>query len=326
MLERIKPIIDIIIPNGDFTYIRYVFLSLIWFSMFCLFYHLRKSRFFEKSANSMMEKLSAHILDDARGVLRKNIKKNSFIDKLQQKYIYSRIQNHIPFMSFDIWLAFLILLFVATLTICLFVIEKALPSIFIAFGITAIPLFIEIVLVQINFKKVDDNMIEFLNLLGNFSSTNSEVSNIFSMIYSKFDAPLSTVLREYTLEAETYGSLAALDIMSNKLEHPKFKEIIKNLRICIYHANSFKVITDNNKRIINDYEEQKKEEKSLAYQNSITFVIMISMLIITLSLSQQMIEINIWTFLLTNTLGQIALFIMLACVLRFAWKIYTIYK
>lgn len=318
---------SLVAPDGNFTIYKYVVGGLFVIAFFLITYHLGRNNVIKQAYQSSVEKLIKNKINNAKDIKKIRAKKeNPIATYFNNKFVYSRIDKYIKFMTPGLWFGFIAAVFFITLVVLL-----ALKADFIvafAFAILAgfIPFIIELIMAHSNYKKIDKQLIEFLNMLGNFSSQNTEITEVLSHVYPRMEEPLSSILEESIYEAENLGTETAMINLSRKIEHPKFKEIIQNLRVAQKYSASFKAVVDNNNASLLDYIRQKKERDHLATFNMITLILVIIIAIAIFYVLGGMIDVDIFTYLFTNTNGQIALAIAFACVGFFVWKIYTIDK
>ena len=100
---------------------------------------------------------------------------------------------------------------------------------------------------------VNLNILKFLDFIGNYSITSGEVTNVLNQVSHYMDEPLKTVLNECYAEAQLTGDTGmALLAMAEKVEHPKFKELIRNMEISIRYCADFKVLVAGSRRSVRE--------------------------------------------------------------------------
>ncbi len=318
---------SVVAPGGDFKIYRYVVAGILFLGFSLLFIFIRKNNIIKKTYRSSYEKLLLLKLEsekDIKKIKAKNI--NPITTAFNNKFIYSRLDKYIKFMTPELWLGFLFIVFGVVLIVLLAFRVNILTALLISFLAAFIPYLIEMLMAHSNYKKVDKQLIEFLNMLGNYSGQNTEITDILSHVYTKMEEPLASAIKECVYESESIGIEQAMTNLSNKIEHPKFKEIIQNLRVAQKYSASFKVVVENNNTALVDYIRQKKERDHLATFNTITLMICIVIAIAIFYVLGEMINQDVFAYLIGTPSGQIAVAIALGCIGFFAWKIYTIDK
>lgn len=318
-LNLIRPYIA---PDNDFRYIKLGLLGLIIVAFFMLFYYLRKSNVIKNTIRDNYERTIVHMMNNKS----RNNGDFALLRRMREKYMYSGIEKKITFMTPDIWFAFIIILFSVVLVVAIVASSNIVTGLIFAVASVSIVLFIENILAYNNYRRVDKCLLEFLNMLGNYSSQNSEITEIFSYIYNKVDEPLSFALKECVFEAESVGTETALLNLSNKIEHPKFKEIIQNIRIAVKHSTTFRGVVENNNSLIGEYIKLKKEAKQKAIGNFLQFLVCFAMGIFILIFTGYIVETDIVTYIKENTMSQLELFVSILCLIYAGWQIYKISK
>ena len=158
-------------------------------------------------------------------------------------------------------------------------------------------------------------LMNFLNLLGNYSTANSEIFSIFEQIAPQVSDPLRTCLYEaiYEVQDVNRDKVVAIRNLSNKIEDEKFKEIMKNLEIALNNVSSYGEIVSTNRHSLIEYLHGKKMRASIAKENLISFVAVLVAFIGVLGMLGEILEVNIALTMVNSVLG--------ACVLIIAFLI-----
>ena len=156
-------------------------------------------------------------------------------------------------------------------------------------------------------RSVNKNLLEFLNFLGNYSITAGEVTGIFQQISKYVDAPLKSVLEECGYEAQTTGDASmALLAMAEKVEHPKFKELVHNLEVSVRYCADFKVLVDSSRRSVREYLRMGEERKGMLREAVINMIMLVAMSLFALFAVDGLIDRAIWEIVLYTIPGRIA--------------------
>lgn len=156
-----------------------------------------------------------------------------------------------------------------------------------------------------NYRRVNDNLMKFLDFLGNYSITAGEVTGIFNQISKYLDEPLRSVLDECYYEAQTCGDTGlALLTMARKIEHPKFKELVRNIEISARYAADFTALVTNSRRAVREHMRTRQERKSMVNEAMINMLILGAMAVFILMMVGQLINASIWDILLHTLPGR----------------------
>lgn len=176
-------------------------------------------------------------------------------------------------------------------------------------------------------KSVNDNLLKFLDFLGNYSITSGEITGVFHQISRYMEEPLKGALEECSYEAQTTGDVGlALLSMVEKIEHPKFKEFVRNMEINLRYCADFTVLVSSSRKSVRDYQKMKEERKSLLREGAINLFLLLGMSVVVLITVDGLVEISVWDILLFSLPGRIALLVIVGIVLLFAGQIVAMDK
>lgn len=315
------------------TVLRGAMFFLLGVSFILFFYQIRKSKIVERKVKEIRTILSETTQQRAREAkkniaLSQNNVKGSFperiIERVESRFIYSRIGRLFRGLTVELWI---ILVLVSTAAV--YFLTQAMSG-SLVLGMTASGMYFavimlaEMLLALRNYKTVDENLLKFLNILGNYSLTNQEITGVFHQISRYMPPVLEDVLDECFYDAQTSGDASvALHAMSNKIEHPQFKEIIRNIETCSHYTADYKVVVDSMRKIIMDEQRAKRERKAIANEAVIEIFIVTIMLLICLAVANEMVAESIWSMLVSTTAGHCCLVVMAAFYIFFFWQIAT---
>lgn len=309
-------------------YLKIIIFLCMAVALSCFFYQLKRSRFLENKilkaqkaideASVERARMKKKLLDDSRP--------KSFLEKMieapEKDFIYSGMGKKFQGLTIEIW----ILLIVGSAAALYFLIYLITRKVVISVGAALIYIVIikgiEKLLVYRNYKITDNMLLHFLNQMGNFSLVNGEITAIFHQVSRYLPEPLKGALEECYYDAQTSGdTAAALYFMADKIEHPKFKEIIYNIEICINYTSDFNVVVSNCRKSIMDEQRAKRERKAMADEAVLNMFILSLLSIVTLICSNYLIDTSIWQILFNTAIGKGALFIIGVCYLILFIKI-----
>ncbi len=291
------------------TYIIYfrvgIFLLLL-VAFGCLFYYLRKNRIVEKNLHKALETIDSNSLEREREAKRAlSGTQQGLLDKLDKKLGYSGLKHYFPFLTIEIWLLVIIgasaigYFLVMTLT------ESWMNGILAAACMVGVFVGMEGLLARRNYHITEDALMEFVNLLGNYSITAGEVTGILGQISKYFKDPISYALDACYYEAQVTGDgNKALLTLADTLEHPQFKEIIRNIEICSRYTTDFDAFIKSTKKELKSYYSGKQERKAMANEAFINMIIIIGMLIVALLIVDTLIEVSIWSIVFHTWIGR----------------------
>lgn len=163
-----------------------------------------------------------------------------------------------------------------------------------------------------NYRSVNDNLMKFLDFLGNYSITAGEVTGILNQISRYLEEPLKSVLDECYYEAQTSGDVSlALLSMAEKIEHPRFKELVRNMEISVRYSADFTALVHNSRRALREHMRTRQERKALVNEAMINMLILAGLSAVILIAVEQLIGASMKQILLYSLPGRISLTVII---------------
>lgn len=297
---------------------------MLWFGFTLLFSRARwfqlASALLKRSKEGMDEAARRRLLDNRKQLLTLQ-KRNTVWYRLEQELNYSGLKRRIPFLTAEIWLVGNILfLTVASMGLLMgFGWKTMLVGVM---GLVAAEYLFFYVCKSRAFRSVNSNLIKFLDFLGNYSVTSGDITGVFAQISRYVDDPLRTVLEECSYEAKTTGDAGlALLTMGEKIEHPKFKELVRNMEISMRYSADFSLLVHNSRRMMREYLRFDRERKGMMREAVINMTLLLGMSAFTLVIVNGLLETSVWVLLGQTIPGRIALVVVGVILIRFGMKL-----
>lgn len=304
----------------------YVFLFILLFCMFMLLFHeIRLRRYFRELFLRTRADLDAswrqRTLNGRKRLLELN-QENTPLVSVERMIQYSGLNIYLPGLTAEWWIAgnavVLTLSFLAVIMIF-----GLLPAI----ALTALLAGAEALLIRLmrlrNLRKVGTNLLKFLDFLGNYSVTAAEATGVFNQVSRYMDEPLRSALDTCFYEAQTTGDAGlALLSMAEKIEHPKFKELARNMEISIRYCADFSAMVSSSRRSIREYLRVSQERRGMLREAAVNMILLLGMSTVILSVVGFLTEVSLWE-LMTGTLpGRVGVVILLAVFAAFAGQLH----
>jgi len=307
---------------NDIYYGLIFFLLWLGCTLFCLRARWLElaSQFLRRSKEEMDEAAGRRLLENRRQLLTLQ-KKYSLWYRLEQELNYSGWKRRMPLLTAELWMVGNIVC-LAGLSIILLTGFGWKQMLFGIGGFVTAECLALYLCKMKAFRSVNANLIKFLDFLGNYSITAGEVTGIFSQISKYVDEPLKTVLEECSYEAKTTGdSSLALLSMAEKIEHPKFKELVRNMEISVRYCADFSLLVQNSRRMMREYLRLDRERKGLLHEAVINMVLLLAMSVFTLFIVNGLLETSVWILLIKTIPGKIALGVIGVILIMFGVKL-----
>ncbi len=310
--------------------IRIAIFACLFIGFLLLFYRIGRLKLLEnllKQTKSGMEKASRQRLLLNRSRLLQLQKENSFWFYLERELNYSGWKRFFGGLTVEKWL-----LFHVVISALLFMIIMVLPLRFWAAVLSVLFfwgaewLFLMACKARM-LQLVNSNLLKFLDFLGNYSLTAGEVTSVFGQISRYVEEPMKSALDECCYEAQTTGDVGmALLSMSEKIEHPKFKEIVRNIEVSTRYCADFSVLVKASRRSVREYLRMGEERKGMLREAVINMLLLCGMSLVVLLVVDKLIEASVWELLWKTIPGKLAISVITFIFMLFGRQIYKIYR
>ncbi len=302
-------------------------LVLLFGGLLLLFHKLQLLRrgilLLRQTRQYMDEAARRRLLENRRNLLTLQ-QENSLLYRLEQELHYSGWKRKFPDLTAEKFLAGnIVMLSLIFLILSVFagVIAAALGVIAAVLGET-----VALLLGKVRaMRSVNGNLMKFLDFLGNYSITSGELTAVFGQVARYVEEPLKSVLEECCFEAQTTGDTAmALLTMAEKIEHPRFKELVRNMEISIRYAADFSILVQNSRRTLREYLRAGAERKSLLREAVINMLLLVGLSYFIFLIVDGLIDGSIWRILFGTMPGRLALGVLAVIFGLFLRQIYRI--
>lgn len=134
-----------------------------------------------------------------------------------------------------------------------------------------------------NWRCTEENLTKLLDFLGNYSITSGEITGIFGQISRYMEEPVRSALDACCYEAATTGDVGmALLAMAERIEHPKFKELARNMEVSVRYCADFSVLVNSSRRSLREYLRVAQERRGMMREGAINLALLAAMSIIVL--------------------------------------------
>lgn len=242
--------------------------------------------------------------------------------RVEHNLCYSGFKTRFPFITVEMFIA---------LNLCLAAI--IFPALFMISGLaaacigTGLCFAVEMMVFRAkrmkNISLVNDNLLKFLDFLGSYSITSGELTGILGQIGKYVDEPLKSALEECCYEAQTTGDTGmALLSMSEKIEHPQFKELARNMEINVRYCADFSALVSGSRRSMRDYLKTSQERKNMLREAAVNMALLLIMSALSLVIVDGLIQRSVWDILIYSFPGRIAITVTALIVCLFIGQIY----
>lgn len=281
-------------------------------------------QWYRQTREEMEEAERQRLLSTRKNLLQMKQEHSLFL-ALERELYYSGLRRKLPFLTAEGFLVVHLGIYPLLISILIILTGGLLQ----VFCMAAVLLGGEYLILQgcklRMMRKVNDNLMKLLDFLGNYSITAGEITGIFHQVSRYMEEPLQSALLECSLEAQTTGDISmALLSMAEKIEHPKFKELVQSMEISARYSADFTELVKSSRRSIREYLRQSEERKSMLWEAVINMLMLLAMSAGVFLIVNQMIDASIWNILFFSLPGRIALGVLTCILLLFLKQIYQI--
>lgn len=299
---------------------------LVFASCFTLFSYLKKYNVIENKIRGFYQKTEADVeerlrLEEIRKAESGNTDDENLLLKLDRVINYSNIRKFIPFLNSTTYI-FTMVIFASLALIIATEVSGFGVGIFCGGLVVVIYIVVLLLLADINYKKVEANVMTFINLVENYSKTNNDLISIMGKVHYYLEEPLRTQVEEcYYLGQRTGDVDLALDTLQRSVQHGKFKEIIRNLIICSHYEANYEDVVEDSRDMLLTYLAGKRERAEMARNARIELTILLGACIVVFYMIQSFLGESILLLLQSNIIGTVILIYLAIIILLVLFQI-----
>lgn len=293
---------------------------LVFASCYTLFSYLKQNNIIESKIRSFYNKAEADVeerlrLEEIRKAETGNTDEENILLKLDRTITYSNIRKYIPFLNSTTYI-FTMIVFAAIALVIGTKLSGFGIGVFCGGMIIFVYVVALILLADMNYRRVEGNVMTFINLVENYSKTNNDLISIMGKVYYYLEEPLKTYVEEcYYLGQRTGDVDLALETLQQSVQHSKFKEIIRNLIICSHYEANYEDVVEDSREMLLTYLAGKRERAEMARNARVELSILVGASAAVYFMIQSFLGDSILRLLQTNIIGMIMLLYMVIILL-----------
>ncbi len=246
---------------------------------------------------------------------------HSFWYRLEQQLTYSGLRRRFPNLSAEWWLTGNLLL-----GLLCFLGASVPGGLLFGLALTAAVFAVEWMILSLlrkrNLKRTEEDLTKLLDFLGNYSVSAGEITGIFDQIARYMEEPIKGALTACYYEATTTGdSSTALMTMAEQVEHPKFKELVRNMEISIRYCADFSILVNSSRRSLRDYLHTVQERSGMVREAYVNLFLLAAMSFIVLLSVGNLTGTEMVPLLTQTWPGRIGLGLLIFIFLMFQGKV-----
>ena len=261
-----------------------------------------------------------------REAIRMRADRDGIWSRIDKALVYSGIVRFLPGLTTEKFIALMslacALIFISS-GIAMGVIAGAVSAAVFLFFVYALIKLLEIR----NLRKTGEDLPRLLDLLGSYAASGAVYSNIFGQISIYMNEPLRTVFDECGAEGRLSGDISlALLTMADKIEHPQFKQLIRNMEITSRYSEDIAGLVSDTRRSLRDYLKESSDRKAMLRESAINMVLLMVMSYVVIAISASLAETQISTVVLGSIPGRVTLGVLGTVFMMFFAQAASLYK
>lgn len=244
-------------------------LLLLLFASFCFLELLRE----KKPVRSAAKRLYLHTREKEKqraGRIRRirleegKQEKESFLWRLECMLEQSGAKKYFGGLNAELFLFLELLLFVGGCLLFPLLGFTGISGAALAGGTAILPVLFLYLAWVLQYGKMEEEVLYFMNLLENYSQTTDDILTIFQRTVPYLNEPLKSAVSEAYMEGRTTGQTAQVFYyLHRKIPHEKFGTILRNLEICSRHEANYQEIIRDSRGMLLEYLHGKKERQAM---------------------------------------------------------------
>lgn len=233
--------------------IKVLILILLSVGMYFLLKAIREYELLQKVRSKMDELDRQRLLsENPEGILQK------YLNRLDEQLVQAGVKKYLPRAGVEIYFLFNVLEF--TLIFCL-----AGDGILVPLLIAGLAVYLNKMILSIlrfrNKRITEKHLLELLNLISDYSLSESEITMILYRCGQMMPNPLKEVFTKCHLSARSTGNTAqALYELRRSIDHFLFQEIILLLELCSRSDNDYQKVIVGCREMVSRYLKEEKEK------------------------------------------------------------------
>ena len=161
---------------------------------------------------------------------------------------------------------------------------------------------------NLNKKRVEEELMNFINLIENYSKTSDDIIHIIGRIFPYINEPIKSAAEECYLEGQRSGNISqSLDNFAKKINHKRFREIIRSLSICSRYEANYSDVAEDSRKMLMEYLAGKREREAIIRNARIEVLAILGLAGVMVYILGNFIGENTLDLLMMNFIGKMIL-------------------
>lgn len=331
MLERLTDTYNALIANNNGTWFvasHIILLVLIVVTLVLFFSYMNKFKIIERLAakfrNNLeeQERLRNEEFDTVI-LMEGEQQKIPFMKSVDIFLVQSGIKYRIPGLTAESFMVFMVFLAVVSLLLGTMILKSVILGSIVSIAILTVIYLVLYFKRSVNFKRTEEDVMKFVNLLENINYSETRLDQIFRRAVPYLKNPLKDIVEEFCHEVDAgISTEMALSNMIDHVDHKKLKILLKSFQVANSKEQNYSEIIEENREVMREYISERKERENIKKNAFIDLIIIAVAGLFVIYLFSSMVE-NIYELMFNTFAGQ---FLCLYLFIVFIWGIIAAVK
>lgn len=220
----------------------------------------------------------------------------------------SGINRKIKFLNADVFVVLTILISTVSFIFVSLITGEVIYGLITLSFIVILLITILLYLNNLNKKRVEEELMNFINLVENYSKTSDDIIHIIGRIFPYVNEPIRSAAEECYLEGQRSGNISqSLDNFAKKINHKRFREIIRSLSICSRYEANYSDVAEDSRKMLMEYLAGKREREAIIRNARIEVLAILGLAGVMVYILGNFIGENTLELLMMNFIGKMIL-------------------
>lgn len=283
--------------------------ALLFYSIYCLISWLHDEKIIANSAFALVKK--SKTAEEKRAQIQHELlsrhgkqKETGAALRFDRLIRRSGLRSRIPFLSAGVYVTASVTTALITAFALNALTENLIYSLAAGGSIIAAAFLFLLFCANKNYKRTENALIPFCDIVSNFAATTDDLIAILEKSQPYLSEPISAAVLDCCTAARLTGDThAALQSLTENVEHEQFGLVIQNLEICSRYICNFAEIIKDCRKMLAEYMAAKKQRAAIVKNARAEMLLLLTLCGFTTSMVSGFVDIGIWTLLTSSAIG-----------------------
>lgn len=176
---------------------------------------------------------------------------------------------------------------------------------------------------KIKRKKIEEQMLVFINLMENFSRTDDDIITIMDRANQYMKEPLRGIVNDFVMDVRLYANMEkSFTELFKELEGTKLRDVMRNIEICSVHDSDYSVVLQDAKVSVKEYLSSKTIQNAMKNSARVDMAALLLAQILIIRILNSFLSRTVFKILLSSYIG---IGIIVYCVVMVFVAVYILF-